>query len=575
MTIVPLYDEVNAQTNFAPGKTIFNYPTALVNDLIQKLSLSAFPYVTPEEFGAVGDGATDDTDAIQEALDEGTLVMFRPGSIYKITESVSFSEGSVIEGNGASIYCPAASFNNTNSADPQRYGTNSVALALWGSLSDSDLPIANVGVRNLRIYGDFVDGTLTRMLCARNVTGLIIDNVTIEGFAVGVAITLSSVRNAKVTRCSLRTYYTNLDWGSAVAAQATGIEIDNDRVDTYTSNRVYIGFNDIYSFTCGAVSIAANGYQTDGINIVRGTELEIVSNIISLVGEGIDCFGSNNIFANNIVQDAYIFGYKFIYGASFNSCTGNSAFRCGLAGLGFFGVTGDVQGNSWVGGAIKDIDPNTDWGTDGSCILLSDIAGADDVLDNSIKDVVCDPGTTGPCVIKCTLKSTSPNRINFRPIRKGTVLWVDPGAGLPPGLILEVDNPTNVYATMNSSQAVTTIATVNFDIEQIDSRGEFNTTTHAWTCQIPGWYEFIVPVGTDASAVSQLHQVLLRRSGSSIAFVQMSPSNAGAYSFPTLVAQILCAEADVISVSALVGGSTFTISAAIQMTRFLIRPLVR
>ena len=44
----------------------------------------SFPIVTPEMFGAVGDGNTDDTDAINAALLNGKYVLFRSGAVYLI-----------------------------------------------------------------------------------------------------------------------------------------------------------------------------------------------------------------------------------------------------------------------------------------------------------------------------------------------------------------------------------------------------------------------------------------------------------------------------------------------------------
>lgn len=57
-------------------------------------------YVTPEMFGAIGDGVADDTDAVQNALNTGNVYLSK---IYKITNTLLCKSNSVIIGNGTII----------------------------------------------------------------------------------------------------------------------------------------------------------------------------------------------------------------------------------------------------------------------------------------------------------------------------------------------------------------------------------------------------------------------------------------------------------------------------------------
>lgn len=60
-------------------------------------------FVTPEMYGAKGDGTTDDTGAIQSALNSGANVIFSPGKTYKITNRLTPTNGQDIDLNDATV----------------------------------------------------------------------------------------------------------------------------------------------------------------------------------------------------------------------------------------------------------------------------------------------------------------------------------------------------------------------------------------------------------------------------------------------------------------------------------------
>lgn len=59
-------------------------------------------YITPQKFGAKGDGAADDTVALQAAIDVGGHIVL-PCGTYRVTDALTIKSCTVIDGNGSTI----------------------------------------------------------------------------------------------------------------------------------------------------------------------------------------------------------------------------------------------------------------------------------------------------------------------------------------------------------------------------------------------------------------------------------------------------------------------------------------
>ena len=60
-------------------------------------------YFTPEDFGAKGDGVTDDSTAIQNAVNNKGIILFDSGKNYKITSTIRLDKETTLDLNGSTI----------------------------------------------------------------------------------------------------------------------------------------------------------------------------------------------------------------------------------------------------------------------------------------------------------------------------------------------------------------------------------------------------------------------------------------------------------------------------------------
>lgn len=93
---------------------------------------------TPEMYGAVGDGSTDDSDAIQAALNNAGVVMFETGKSYKVTKTLRIKDSTLIDLAGSTII-------STNKHLMFNFQTFDVFLAYNGN--------GNITIKNGKIVG--------------------------------------------------------------------------------------------------------------------------------------------------------------------------------------------------------------------------------------------------------------------------------------------------------------------------------------------------------------------------------------------------------------------------------------
>ena len=249
-------------------------------------------YVTPEMFGAVGDGATDDTAALQAAIDSGAIVKFRAGATYIISNTLMAASGMTLFGNYATIKVK----------DNNRIESAMMLIDQVGNISITGL-IFDMNMQNMPLY--------TEDRVKRYNIGVYINdsaNVTLSGCAFidlynqGVFI-YNSHYDVQINNCAFTSPLQNQgDCAEFIAMQTVGdgvIKIVNNMFSgTNAANANY-----------GVCAITASG---------TSCVLSITDNIIYDCGRNnydnhrlapIDLYGdcSNVYVNNNVITSLHMF----------------------------------------------------------------------------------------------------------------------------------------------------------------------------------------------------------------------------------------------------------------------------
>ena len=283
----------------------------------------------PEKYGAVADGGTAKTDnatALQAALDAaaafpGAVVWVGDGKDYGFGTRLNLSDYNGFDGDGTGslrMLNSTGKFTNTDGGGATRYGTNALGVYATGKTKPF--------LRNVKMFID----TPTQGQFVRPVyfTGCVDPEITdndFTGFTEVEIVAFSACTRPKILRNYIHDCLYNY---TPIRRQLTGIGVDNDGA---ASTDVLIAWNTIKSLTCSAAVIAAWGYESDAINIIRqGTTGLIAFNTLESCGEGVDSFGEVSIL-HNVVRSMYNFGLKKIHGGGPAFIAYNRIYDSGLA----------------------------------------------------------------------------------------------------------------------------------------------------------------------------------------------------------------------------------------------------
>jgi parallel beta-helix repeat protein len=237
--------------------------------------------LTPLDFGAVGDGVADDTNAVQDALSAaaGGLVNFVPGNTYRVTSTIELPAGTIINGYGAVILCQ----------------TQIIALEIAAQCRIFGLTITGPG------GGYAVNGTAIKGYGVRNGPGvaptfldrLVIEDCKISGFG-NYAIDLAFVKDSEITNNKIQ----NIGYGGVFIYSGSNCKVLQNTVDTLHGETVSGELN-AYGITFTSLVNAAD-FIRDPRSVDCIAAMNLVKNIPTW--HGLDTHGGNRcIFADNTV----------------------------------------------------------------------------------------------------------------------------------------------------------------------------------------------------------------------------------------------------------------------------------
>ena len=203
----------------------------VVRNLHDKLSDT----VSVKDFGAVGDGVTDDTAAIQAAITASDTIYF-PDGTYLITDELTLADGKSVSGNGYSSYI------KQNTADKSVF------------LANDDTSISNLRM-------SLTDGTNTAFFAGVYVTGA--KNVTVNNCIIQSAdLGACGIYAGTAASCS---FTDNLiyggKWTSGAGSAATAADIL--LYSAAESTKIIISRNKCYSNNSQGIAVDVLGYNGD------------------------------------------------------------------------------------------------------------------------------------------------------------------------------------------------------------------------------------------------------------------------------------------------------------------------
>lgn len=389
------------------------------HDAVSKL------HVTPEMFGAIGDGEADDTEALKMAFAVSKNILLKNGT-YLISDTINVESGTVIEINNATIFSKATEnkkyiFNIEGKENIKIYGDNAtLEMTKPATAQQACIAFFNAktvlidGIKLAKAGGDgiIIGGSATNEAKDIIINNCIIDNSRRNGISI-----VGGVNNIKIHNCVIKNtsgtspqlgidietwtpdyinknieifncrFENNANGSITVFEYTDGVKIHNN----YCDNSVSVKVNDSYASVSKAIPTNIEMYNntfkgvvyfyrvSDGLfairgNVFDGTHLTIEHSLSLSTDEAIKNSPAKTI-CNNVFNDCLTAIY--IGNNSNISITDNIINNCTLF-LNLFGLRDSVVSGNIVNGY------NADGDREYCCYIYGVIKNLD-IHDNIIK----------------------------------------------------------------------------------------------------------------------------------------------------------------------------------------------
>lgn len=251
------------------------------------------------DYGAKGDGTTDDYTAIQTALDAGPGAVYVPAGTYIISSSIWVPSYTTLYGDGIDVSVIKRKANSLTATAGSRYSN---AICSFGSAVDTlysnASPGASITLHDLTFDGNYANQTLTTInngahgIAAPNIIGADsgghVNGLTIQRVKVmntmQDGIHLYNCKNVLIDSCV--TYYTGQ---TQTVCSKNSISLYG--APTQLVNGWCNGFvisNNRLSYSGDSVTRAAGSPSSEGIAIANADNVTVANNDISYVDYGIE-----------------------------------------------------------------------------------------------------------------------------------------------------------------------------------------------------------------------------------------------------------------------------------------------